>query len=276
VTYFVSFRTSVSGGEVGDPKVLVADETAENYRQVPEFGLVSLFAEKDILFATHGFNVNQAEGVRSLARLEARLNPVGAELFVGVLWPGDYWLPVVNYPTEAADAVKCGQKLADFCAKYASRSNSISFLSHSLGGRLILEAVAQLDTRAKTVCLTAAAVDRDCLDAQYADAVSNAETISNLSSRRDMVLRLAYPVGDFLSDIFYDDDDALQSALGYLGPKSPWPALVRPKKIPEALDYGHGDYLPPSDQQSPLSGLKWENAADFMFRAFRNQAQTWP
>src|SRR5579863_7031136 len=99
-----------------------------------------------------------------------------------MLWPGDAWLPVVDYPFEGSVAIDCGRKLADFCNRWCTGAQSISFLSHSLGARLVLEAVAHLGRQARAVCLMAGAINRDCLTAEYARAAANAAAISVLAS----------------------------------------------------------------------------------------------
>ena len=258
-----------------DPRVIASDGATST--EVSISALASRAAGRDVLLATHGFNVSREDGIRSLARLEARLRPTASELFLGVLWPGDFWIPVVNYPSEAADAVECGVRLARFCDQYLRTARSLSFLSHSLGGRVILEAAANLGRQPKHVCLTAAAVDWDCLEQQYAEVVRKAGLITVLSSRADVVLKLAYPAGDFFSDLFWgDNDNPFSAALGRQGPRPVAPDGVVPWQIPDDARYGHGDYLPPSDTNSPPPGQRWEAAADFMARAFRGQPQLWP
>jgi esterase/lipase superfamily enzyme len=279
MTLFVDFRSSAVGGRVIDPRVVKADDTnAGQMINVPETALATLAAGRDVLLATHGFNVSRVEGIRSLARLERQLNPSTTELLLGILWPGDFWLPVLNYPMEAEDAVECGRGLAEFCHRHLRAVRSLSFLSHSLGARLILEAVANLrhPLRARSVCLTAAAVDWDCLDGQYTEVLDRAEVVSTLSSHRDWVLRIAYPVGDLVSDLFLgDSDDPFTRALGLLGPKPAAPAGVLPFQVGATANYGHGDYLPPSSPEQPPDG-RWNTAVDFMIRCFRGQPQSWP
>lgn len=297
MTYYVNLRSQRVGGPIVDPWVGEGDRENDALRPLSWSEVASLAAGRDVLFAVHGFNVARDEGIRSLGRLEKRFAPTGSELFFGVLWPGDYWIPVVNYPAEASDAVQCGVRLADFCSTRLQYARSLSFLSHSLGGRLVLEAVKNLDHQARTVCLTATAVDWDCLDNQYAAAAVNAKAISTLSSNADMVLKLAYLAGDFISDVLFSDgDNPLQKALGLSGPKLPAPATVKAWQIANkppyghAYDhayghayghayshaYGHGDYFPPSGTAAPTANQPWEMAADFMIRAFREQQQSWP
>lgn len=226
-------------------------------------------AGKEVLFATHGFNVSYAAGVRSMASLDAKLNLAPGFLFVGVLWPGDYWLPVVNYPAEAADAVRCGRLLAKFANEHLRLAGALSFVSHSLGGRLVLEAVKNLDRPAREVCLLAAAVDDDCLRSQYDAARGNAQRINVLASTQDLVLRLAYPAGDLASDVVLGDDDSpWRKALGYHGPRPEALDGVAHAQISASDGYGHGDYLPPNP--------KGAKPARYVVEALLGMPRTWP
>ena len=248
MTLFLSFRTADIGGDVaGEPYLFEGNGLVDRIgvRALDSKILQDRVAGKEVLFATHGFNVSYANGVRALAALEAALNLTPRFLFVGVLWPGDYWIPVVNYPAEAADAVRCGRLLAKFANTRLRLAGALSFVSHSLGGRLVLEAVKHLDRPAREVCLLAAAVDDDCLGRQYAEARTNAQRISILASTRDLVLRLAYRAGDLASDLGFDDDSPWRPALGYHGPRPAALERVAHAQIPVGDDYGHLDYFPP-------------------------------
>jgi hypothetical protein len=250
VTLFLNFRTAGIGGSIAsEPYVL------EGNGLVDPFALRSLgwtipvdrIAGRELLFAVHGFNVSYSAGVHALARLEAALNLGPPFVFVGVLWPGDYWVPVVNYPTEAGDAVRCGRLLATFVNAKLRLAGAVSFVSHSLGARVVLEAVKSLDRPAREVCLTAAAVDDDCLaSSQYARARANAQRTSILASTEDLVLRLAYPVGDFLPSFTDGGDSPWRSALGYHGPRPAPLERIAHAQIARAERYGHSDYFPPS------------------------------
>ena len=193
---------------------------------------------------------------------------------MGVLWPGDWWLPVINYPAEADDAARCGALLARFAKQHLTDAAELSFVSHSLGGRLVLEAVKRLHRPAREVCLMAAAVDDDCLSTrQYEAALANAKRISVLASRSDWVLAAAYPAGDFFSDLFYDDDSMARKALGYHGPR-PRARTVLHAQI-GADRYGHGDYLPESDPADVTTG-PWEKPARFIAETLLGMPHAWP
>jgi hypothetical protein len=277
MTLLLSFRTLPVGGAVNrNPQLYdgLGDRTQPGWSLTPPAQLRATFAGKSVLFVAHGFNVNQVAGAVSSGLLDHYMNLAAPNLFVGVLWPGDSVIPIVDYPFEGGVAIDCGKLLADFCNEACSTAQSISFASHSLGARLVLEAVCHLNRKARSVCLTAAAINRDCLTTQYAAAAKNSEHISLLASHKDLVLKLAFPIGDPLSNLLHDDHTPFQIALGTEGPPPPAPPQVAlPWQIAddEPLgDYGHLDYLP------PLSPGKWPRVADFIKRAFLDHGQTWP
>jgi hypothetical protein len=282
MTYFLNFRSQPVGGSIVDPYVLEGDATSfpVALRAVRWLELGPLVAGRNVIFAVHGFNVSYEHGARSLAQLQNRLNLTAQDLFLGVLWPGDYWLPVINYPFEGNDANNCGRRLAAFCARWFAGAQSISFLSHSLGARLVLEAVRHLPRPARMLCLTAAAIDQDCLTAEYASVTGNAQQIALLASRNDWVLKIAFRLGDPVSDLLRDQPISAKRALGYDGPPPPAPSPVEGRwQIPEADDYGHGSYLPPGDTVQPpavAANEQWARVAEFMAQMLRGLPRPWP
>src|SRR5262249_51801514 len=142
--------------------------------------LPAIAGGRNLLFATHGFNVSRPHGATSLGTLDRYLGLAPPNLFIGVLWPGDSWLPIVDYPFEGDVAIDCGRRLAAFCNERCAVAQSISFLSHSLGARLVLEATAHLARQAHSICLAAGAINRDCLTSEYSGAAGNAALISLL------------------------------------------------------------------------------------------------
>jgi hypothetical protein len=229
----------------------------------------------DVIVAIHGFNVSRPKAVRSYVTLEAELQLAASQQFFGVLWPGDFWLPVVNYPAEASDAVEAGRRLAAYLDAHMAQAASISFISHSLGGRVLLEAVQRLGRPVNQLCITAGALDNNCLSKQYLAAKRKAERVSVLSSRADTVLKLAYPLGDFGSDVLFGDRDSpWRGALGLKGPNPFEPApKVRHRPIDKGLDYGHGDYFPPSDG-GPGDG-DWRTSVAYMRRCVNGLPDSW-
>ena len=94
--------------------------------------------------------------------------------------------------------------------------------------------------------------------------------------KRLRVLQLAFPAGDVFGGLFRSDNDVFETALGYDGPAAAMGATQPPWQIDKNLDYGHGDYLPPSDAAVPPAAGKWNLTAGFMTRAYRGQPQSWP
>jgi hypothetical protein len=275
MTYFLNFRTDDVGGSVTDPVLYESDGTAPatGWLLILPERIPALVAGKNILFATHGFNVNKADGANALGLLDQNLQLPSPNMFVGVLWPGDTIIPFINYPIEGGVAEDCGNRLANFCATSCASAQSLSFASHSLGARLMLQAVARLkgQRRASSLCLMAAAINQDCLTGEYANAAQNCDRISVLASRWDLVLKLAYPIGDPISNLLGADHNPFQPALGLQGPPTPAAApIVAPWQISDAEFFDHLDYLPPTVPKH------WPEAAGFMKRAFLGLPQTWP
>jgi hypothetical protein len=277
-TTYLSFRTSNVGGSVAAPQVLRGDGSVQPIKLTADRDFARLGRDcygRKVLFGVHGFNVHLGEGARAMALLHAALLPTANEIFIGILWPGDYWIPAVNYPFEGDTAIKCGTLLATFCNQWLVGAQSISFASHSLGARLVLEAVKNLNRPAsESVCLTAAAINRDCLTAEYASAAGKSSAISLLASHNDWVLKIAFQIGDPISNILRNDHRFFRKALGYEGPPPEEPTKAAfPWQIPDDKDYGHGDYLPSDAVDNPP---KWTLVAAFMANAFRGLPQSWP
>ena len=112
---------------------------------------------------------------------------------------------------------------------------------------------------------TAAAINRDCLTAEYRSAAANADLIFLLASHNDTVLRLAFPLGDPISNILDHDHAFFGAALGYEGPPPPAdPPVAFPWQIQDGYGYKHASYLPPTDPAAFS-----QRVTDFVRRAFR-------
>jgi hypothetical protein len=253
------------------------DWTGGTFRPVADREVARDVAGRDVVLAVHGFNVSRRAGAAELAALGERLALGAGYRYFGVLWPGDFWLPAVNYAWAGGDAEKAGRRLAAYLNRVFAGAASVAFIAHSLGARVALEAVKGLNRPAREVCLAAAAVDSDCLQGQYLAAVNNAGRIAALSSVKDKVLRLAYPAGDFLADVLFGDgDNPWKGALGLEGPAAPVRTPVLGEAIPRDAGFDHGDYLPPADPPAqPPADPKWAHAAAYMRRAVTGEPSRW-
>jgi hypothetical protein len=285
--YFLNYHYgSVSIHARKEAQILVGDGDAANpaLRETIPAEFINDARAHHVLFITHGFNVSYAEGARSLGRLGKALAQPENVLVVGVLWPGDFYIPAVNYPAASIPAMESGQALAALCNASLRGASSLSFVSHSLGARVVLEAVAGLTNRkARFLCVTAGAVNDDCLTTEYARAVTNTEpnSVYTMASVNDEVLRLAYPVGDLIGQLLADDHGLFQEALGRHGPNPAAPAY--PLQIPGRQGYGHHNYLPSSAQTLPAPSPdpladqnKWVRVRDFIVQAYGGKPNAWP
>ena len=242
MTVFLNLRAgSVGGGPAADVRVFATEQN-----QPSSVGaLVEWVRGKHVLLATHGFNVDQKDGTKSLSRWEQRLTLPPGTVFIGVLWAGDAWVPVVNYPFEGDDATQSGKLLAPFLSRNFSEASSLAFVSHSLGARMVLETISGLNRRVRRLVLMAGAIDDTCLQDEYKDAAASVDDISVLASRCDRVLAIAFPIGNFLGGIVSRGHPYSRAALGREGPARVDLANLRSGwQIPSEWKYGHGDYFP--------------------------------
>ncbi len=210
---------------------------------------------RHVVFLVHGFNLNRAEGRAAMGNLARKLPRMRDAALVSVLWAGDHWSGAISYSFEGRDADDTGFYLYRFISDYLHRSTRISFATHSLGARVALEAIGRLGRLgyfADQVCMMAAAVDDYSLAIPdgYKAAVDRCGRVAVLASRRDNVLKFAYPAGDLLQSFVFWRDEDFGSALGYHGPRSRRQYRVARHvthtQISDARDAGHSDYIPNS------------------------------
>ena len=275
---FLSFRYQPVGGSTRPEPAAWQSNASFALRSVDISRFVALAAGRDVLFGVHGYNNSQPEAVCALARLEQLLALPQSAIFIGVLWPGDSSFGAISYPVEKPTATAVGRHLAAFCNKRLKGSESFSFASHSLGGRVVLEAIRRLDRPARAACLMAAAIERTCLEEEYADAFANCDAVSVLASHRDNVLRMAFPLGNLFGHVLDLSANPWSDALGYAGPPKAIGKTTRPWQIGDDEEYTHGDYLPPSTVLAGFPNLdgKWNKTAQFIRRSFYAQPQPWP
>lgn len=279
MTIFLDLRVaSVSGAIRATPQPMACGPTGD-VRFISETEFAKAVDGRDVLFGTHGYDNTRPEGICALARLDEHLALSENAVFVGILWPGDSYAWKFGYPSEKRTARDCGRKVAEFCNRKAGGAASLSFVSHSLGARLVLEAARTLRRRCRSLCLMAGAIERNCFEKEYADAFAKADIVSLLASEQDAVLKLAFPAGNLIAHFFDPTGNPFSDALGYSGLASPVGATVRPWQIARSLGYGHGDYLPSSDPKTPFPDTleaRWIRSAAFAKRTFTGERQTWP
>lgn len=263
--YFLDFRGRNVGGPVVPGRIVhlpgIASGTEDDIRREPR-----------IIFLTHGFNVARDDGQAKLRNLSVTLARSAHIAHVLVTWPGDSWANAASYMFEGNDADDTARELVRFIDRVVSDGTQLSFAAHSLGARVVMETLKRLPKgrfAVSQVCVMAAAIDDFSLAWRrtYRDAVENSGRVSVLASRKDKVLRLAYPAGDILQSFFFFWKDIGGLALGYHGPRGtdglPVPVNVLHEQIPDDAGSDHGDYLhakdPPNKNQ--VAAARFADAA---------------
>jgi hypothetical protein len=255
MTIFLNMRVRPAGGEVADrvsPRLVSIDPVTGGATDQP-LSLSDLAAAvlgKNVILAAHGFNVNQLDGYQALSNWGRLLQLDASWLFIGMVWPGDSsWLGPLCYPGEGKSAMASGNLLAPFLIANFGGANSVSFVSHSLGARFVLQTVTQLHSlnpqfAVRQIALLAPAVNYDCLTGEYAVAAQAVGQINLLASAKDEVLLAAFPVGNVFEGIVDSGHPWFEAALGHKGPKQLPPGKTPGRfQVPEAWNFGHGSYL---------------------------------
>jgi pimeloyl-ACP methyl ester carboxylesterase len=259
VLYFLDLRGRNEGGPVLPGRLVtmpgVESGTEDDLRR-----------EVRVVFLIHGFNVNRQEGQAALSKLAAGLTRSADDAIVVVTWPGDSWAKAAGYPLEGNDADDSAREIVRFADRVLQDGTQLSFVSHSMGGRVVMETIKRLPAgrfAVSQVCVMAAAIDDFSLawGKGYLRAVENSGRVTVLASQSDKVLRFAYPAGDFLQSFLFFWKDVAGKALGLRGPRAkdgaPVPANVFHAQIPDAAKVDHGDYI------SAKPGAKHKAAAKF-------------
>jgi hypothetical protein len=290
MTRFLDVRLSSTGGDLAALVAINQGTNIGNYQSLQKTQLLSDIQGRHVLIATHGFNVDRANGIACLSNWEGLLQLAPPSVFIGLLWPGDsIWAHGLDYPEEPRIANEAGQLIAPFIDANFGGAASISFASHSLGARVVLETISRMNLPIRRTMLMAGAIDDNCLTVEFKDAAARIGEISVLASKKDEVLSAAFPLGNFLAGIIAAGHPWWHAALGHSGPSNPTPSNFHaPFEIPDNWNFGHGDYLridpppapavalptdvPPNGSGEPANGATgWSEAwsAEFSSTRFR-------
>jgi hypothetical protein len=245
MTIFLDVRLNPVGGPLASAVAINEFTDAGVYQTLDLPGFLSAVQGRDVLLATHGFNVNRENGITGLNNWHTLLQVPENVVFVGILWPGDSALVHgIDYPVEPGVADHAAPLLARFFDDHLTDAATISFASHSLGARLVLGTVKLMSAHVCRVILMAGAIDDNCLDKEFGGLESKIDKVSVLASKKDAVLGLAFPLGNFFAGIIDQGHPWWRGALGRSGPAKPRTSnFVAPFQIPGSWDYGHHHYL---------------------------------
>ena len=245
MTQFIDLRLSTVGGELASCVAVNQGTNIGDYTGLSQNALLDSVKGQNVLVATHGFNVNRADGISCLSNWANLLQLPQSSAFVGLLWPGDsVWAHGLDYPGEALVANQAGSMAAEFINANLRQAASVSFASHSLGARVVLSTISNLSLPVRRLLLMAPAIDDDCLTTEFQTTAAKIGAISVLSSKKDEVLSVAFPLGNLFAGIIAEGHPWWRAALGHCGPAAPWPANFQaPFAIPDNWNFEHGNYL---------------------------------
>jgi Alpha/beta hydrolase of unknown function (DUF900) len=260
MTRFLDLRIAPVGGGLATTVGVCQATNINNYQSLDLGQLLCGIRGQHVLIATHGFNVNRADGIASLSNWEGLLQLPLASAFVGLLWPGDsIWAHGLDYGEEPKLANDAGVLIADFLNTYFASVASISFASHSLGARVILSTIMNLNLPVRRVVIMAGAIDDNCLSTEFQCVESKVAEISVLSSSRDEVLSMAFPLGNFVAGIIAEGHPWWRAALGHTGPAQPMLTnFISPFEIPDNWLFEHGNYLQIDNVPAPVLPIPTE------------------
>jgi Alpha/beta hydrolase of unknown function (DUF900) len=254
MTWFLDLRAQAAGGGVASEVAIYEQDRRSSVARLQQ-----ATDGHDVLLVTHGFNVDRAAGRRALGFWESWQSLPPGVVYVGVLWPGDStWLHGLDYPIEGGEAIHSGDRLAGFVLDTFQATTSLAFCSHSLGARVMLQAIRSIARSGRAhppilrLLLMAGAIDDTCLTGEYAGAATAVTEISVLASQEDTVLAMAFPLGNPIAGIFTRGSPYWHAAIGREGPSLPTRNNVHHDwQIPDGWSYRHGDYLPDQAPTAP-------------------------
>ena len=257
MSWFLDLRADSVGGSLATSVATVQATSISDYKSLGSEKLVREIQGQHVLIGIHGFNVNRADGIAHLSNWETLLQLGALSVFVGLLWPGDsIWAHGLDYPDEPRIANDAGDLLAPFVDANFPNAASVSFVSHSLGARVMLRTLSRMARRIRRVTLMAAAIDDNCLTAEFKSAAGNIDEISVLASKKDTVLSTLFPLGNLFGGIIAEGHPWWRAALGHRGPSNPKPKnFEAPFELPDDWNFNHGNYLqidPPPAPWIPL------------------------
>ena len=258
MTRFLDVRLTAVGGELATSIAVNQGTEIGNYAGLPLSDLLASIRGRHVLIASHGFNVDRKAGIACLSNWESLLQlPQPYSAFLGLLWPGDsVWAHGLDYPDEPKVANAAGVLVAEFLDSNFADAASISFASHSLGARVVLATIANMSLPVRRLVLMAGAIDDNCLNTEFQAAAAKVGTISLLASKKDSVLSVDFPLGNFFAGIIAEGHPWWRAALGHTGPAQPWPANFQaPFEIPDDWGFNHGNYLQIDTSRAPALGI---------------------
>ena len=234
------------------------------------------------LVLVHGFNNTDSEASEAYLGFRWRENEIFSpadprtyeHLFGDAFWPGDadWWsffdkADFLIYPAAVHTAVRAATELANALWRMPNLE-TVDFIAHSLGSRVVLETLLLLRARAmprvRKVVLMAAAVPSEMLEprGRFYDLLialhDEGAAIDILHSKADTVLHYAFPPGQSMAG----GGEGSERALGRFGPSPMMPGYRANISEREIGGAAHGDYW--GHSKTPPSRVATEEAGRFL------------
>jgi pimeloyl-ACP methyl ester carboxylesterase len=253
----LSYREESVGGEVrAYPTISPADEAA-------------LSSAHHLVLLIHGYNNDAADAERAYAGFHARQRDLDPDarygigtIFVEVYWPGDAawgFVSFLFYMGSIKHATQTAERLAGYLAAHIGNVARIDIVAHSMGCRLVLELLRELEGKANIpligrIVFMAGAVPTFMLQQSNPprrlrpayDRVLR-EGARSLYSGSDMVLAVTFPAGQSLAP---GPEGFMPAAIGH----ACWSDATAPSNLgqQENPGAGHSDYWGWNIKPAPL------------------------
>lgn len=265
-------------------------------RQHDSQDLANLLGARRVLLLVHGYNNDFAfardiayPGFETLQREIAGVGPAGDYApgwrVCKVYWPGDADFGLVSalfYPWIVKNAPETGRALARLLhAAAGSERLEVAIVSHSLGCRVVAELLGALPAgsgaRVTRIAFFAAALGANKLEDRRAGSLGEAfgarveDSVLSLYSGSDMVLALAFPLGQTLAP---GDEGFMPVALGH----EMWTSSAVPGVLNQAhnASAGHSDYWGWEEKTRDSCGRRANEAARDALRLGRFARRSTP
>lgn len=217
---------------------------------------------RECLVLVHGFNNTDSEASEAYLGFRNRQREIFSppdpniyeHRFGDSFWPGDadWWsffdkVDFLVYPSAVHTSIHAGAELANALLRMPNLEQ-VDFIGHSLGCRVVLEALLVLRShaipRVRRLVLMAAAVPSEMLEPRgrfydlLAAMSADGTKIDVLHSMQDTVLHQAFPPGQSLAG----GTEPSARALGRFGPSPMMPGYHGTISEREITGAKHGDY----------------------------------
>ena len=168
---------------------------------------------KRILVLVHGYNMNERDAVDAYHKIRGKMNStlakhgmVDYDAVIGYLWPGGK--EALSYYSAKENVAVSASHLQSQLEKLCSLASRVDVMAHSMGNRVVLEAMGNMEGKKpiRNFYSFAAALDDEAVqkDGRYAKGIEKCKRVFALHSREDHVLKYLYLIAELDRAFGYD------------------------------------------------------------------------